>query len=49
YSVDGKVVFSEEGNLQTTNSYNLKHLNNGLYFVSITDGKKTYTAKWVKK
>ncbi|MCB0452055.1 MAG: VCBS repeat-containing protein [Aequorivita sp.] len=49
YSVDGKVVFSEEGNLQTTNSYNLKHLNNGLYFVSIADGKKTYTAKWVKK
>lgn len=48
YSVDGKVVFSEEGNLQTTNSYNLKHLNNGLYFVSISDGKKTFTAKWVK-
>ncbi len=48
YSVDGKVVFSEEGNLQTTSSYNLKHLNNGLYFVSISDGKKTFTAKWIK-
>ncbi|CAM3292122.1 T9SS type A sorting domain-containing protein [Aequorivita lipolytica] len=49
YSVDGKAVFSEERNLETTSTYNLKHLNSGLYFVSISDGKKTITAKWVKK
>src|SRR5690606_10076470 len=48
FSIDGKIVFSEEGNLETTNSYNLKHLNSGLYFVTISDGKKTFTAKWVK-
>jgi hypothetical protein len=48
YSVEGKVVFSEVKNLETTSSYNLKHLNNGLYFVSISDGNKTFTAKWVK-
>ncbi len=48
YSIDGKIVFSEETNLETTNSYNLKHLNSGLYFVTVSDGKKTFTAKWVK-
>lgn len=48
YSIDGKLVFSEEGNLEKSNSYNLKHLNNGMYFVTISDGKKTFTAKWVK-
>ncbi|MCG2418403.1 T9SS type A sorting domain-containing protein [Aequorivita sp. F47161] len=48
YSIDGKVVFSEEKNLETTSSYNLKHLKGGLYFVSISDGKNTFTAKWVK-
>lgn len=49
YSIDGKVVFSEEKNLEITSSYNLKHLNSGLYFVSISDGRRTSTAKWVKK
>ncbi|HAV53568.1 MAG TPA: hypothetical protein DCX41_01350, partial [Aequorivita sp.] len=49
YSIDGKVVFSEERNLETTSSYNLKHLNSGLYFLTISDGKNTSTAKWVKK
>ena len=48
FSIDGKIVFSEEENLETTNSYNLKHLNSGLYFVTISDGKKTFTAKWLK-
>ena len=48
YSVDGKMVFSEERSLETTSSYNLKHLHNGLYFISIFDGRKTYTAKWLK-
>ena len=48
YSIDGKMVFSEEKNLETTSSYNLKHLKCGLYFVSISDGKNTSTAKWVK-
>ncbi|SRX54709.1 T9SS type A sorting domain-containing protein [Aequorivita sp. CIP111184] len=48
FSIDGKLVFSEEGNLETTSSYNLKHLNNGLYFVTIYDGKNKFTAKWVK-
>lgn len=49
YSVDGKLVFSEETDLETTSSYNLKHLNSGLYFVSISDGKHTSIAKWIKK
>ncbi len=49
YSVDGKVVFSEEGSLDATSTYNMKHLNSGLYFVSINDGNKIFTAKWVKK
>lgn len=48
YTIDGKVVFSEERNLETTSSYNLKHLNSGLYFVSISDGKQSSTAKWIK-
>ncbi len=48
YSIDGKVVFSEERNLEISNSYNLKHLNSGLYFVTISDGEHTSTAKWVK-
>lgn len=48
YSIDGKLVFSEEGTLETTKSYNLKHLNNGLYFINISDGKNTTTAKWIK-
>ncbi len=49
YSVDGKLVFSEERNLETTSTFNLKQLNSGLYFVTISDGKNTSTAKWVKK
>ena len=49
YSTDGKMVFSEEGNLETTSTFNLKHVNSGLYFLSISDGKNKYTAKWVKK
>jgi len=49
YSTDGKMVFSEEGNLETTSTFNLKHVNSGLYFISISDGKNKYTAKWVKK
>lgn len=48
FSTDGKMVFSEERNLETTSTYNLKHLNSGLYFVTISDGKHTSTAKWVK-
>ncbi len=48
FSIDGKIVFSEEANLEATNSYNLKHLNSGLYFVNISDGNKTFTAKWMK-
>lgn len=49
FSIDGKLVFSEEKTLETTSTYNLKHLNSGLYFVTISDGKNTSTAKWVKK
>jgi hypothetical protein len=49
YSIDGKVVFSKQGHLDTSNSYNLKHLRSGLYFVNISDGKNTFTGKWVKK
>ncbi len=49
YSIDGKIIFSEETNLETTSTFNLKHLKIGLYFLSIADGKKTFTAKWVKK
>lgn len=49
YSVDGKMVFSEKTDLETTTTLNLKQFNSGLYFVSISDGKKTFTAKWVKK
>lgn len=55
YSTDGKVVFSEdiatgkqEGNPETISHFNLKHLKSGIYFVSISDGKKTLTAKWIK-
>ena len=48
YSIDGKMVFSEEMDLGTTSSFNLKQLNSGLYFISISDGKNKYTAKWVK-
>lgn len=48
YSIDGKVVFSDERNLGTTTHYNLKHLSSGLYFVSVSNGKQTSTAKWIK-
>ena len=50
YSIDGKKVFSEESSLSenTATSYNLKHLNSGLYLVNISNGKHTSTAKWVK-
>src|SRR5690606_14478046 len=49
YSIDGKIVFSEETNLGTSSAFNLKHLKSGLYFLSIADGKKIFTAKWVNK
>ena len=49
YSIDGKVVFTKKGSLDKASTYNLKHLNNGLYFVRISDGKNTSTAKWMKK
>ncbi len=49
YSIDGKLVFTEKTSLETTSSYNLKHLKSGIYFVSISDGKSTTTAKWMKK
>lgn len=49
YGVDGKVVFSREGTLDTQSSYNLSHLNNGLYFVAVAEGETKYTGKWVKK
>ncbi|MBK5213875.1 MAG: T9SS type A sorting domain-containing protein [Flavobacteriaceae bacterium] len=48
YSIDGKLAFYEERNLEPTSTFNLKHLNNGLYFVTISDGKHTSTAKWLK-
>ncbi len=48
FGIDGKVILSEETNLETTSSYNLKHLKNGIYFVTISDGKNTSTAKWIK-
>lgn len=49
YGVDGKVVFYEEGKLETSNSYNLTHLTDGLYFVSISEGDKKFLAKWIKR
>ncbi len=49
YGIDGKVVFSREGTLATKNSYNLSHLNNGLYFIAVMEGDTKYTGKWVKK
>ncbi len=49
YSIDGRLVFSKEGQIETATSYNLKHLNAGLYFVTISNGKLTHTAKWIKK
>ncbi len=51
YSIDGKVVFSDERDFaeNTSNSYNLKSLKTGLYLINISDGKSTFTAKWLKK
>ncbi|PVW16978.1 T9SS type A sorting domain-containing protein [Marixanthomonas spongiae] len=51
YTIDGKQVFSEERNIveNETIAYNFKSLASGLYLVNISNGKKTYTAKWVKK
>lgn len=49
YGIDGKVVFSREGTLAKKNSYNLSHLNNGLYFIAVMEGDTKYTGKWVKK
>lgn len=49
YGIDGKLVFSKETNLDTTTNFNLKHVTNGLYLVTISDGRHTAVAKWIKK
>jgi len=51
FSIDGKAVFSEKKTNVKDNSlnYNLKQLKSGLYLVNISDGKNTYTGKWIKK
>lgn len=51
YTIDGKQVFSEERNIaeNETIGYNFKSLASGLYLVNISNGNKTFTAKWLKK
>ncbi len=48
YGIDGKIIFSERNNLENLTSYDLRHLNKGLYFIKISDGKSTFTAKWIR-
>jgi|TARA_R100000479_G_scaffold34767_1_gene15213 hypothetical protein len=51
YTIDGKQVFSEERTISKNEAvqYNFKDLSGGLYFVNISSGNKTFTAKWLKK
>ncbi|PKG41602.1 T9SS type A sorting domain-containing protein [Psychroflexus sp. MES1-P1E] len=51
YSIDGRVILNETINVATdqTLSYDFKQLTNGIYFVSIKDGKTNYLGKWIKE
>jgi hypothetical protein len=51
FSLDGKVVFSEEKDFLNNNpiSYNFKQLTSGIYLVKISNGQKNFTGKWIKK
>jgi len=51
HTIDGKQVFSEERSISKNEAiqYNFKDLSSGLYLVNISNGNKTFTAKWVKK
>lgn len=48
YGIDGKVIFSERNNLKNLTTYDLRHLNKGLYFIKISDKNNSYTAKWLR-
>lgn len=51
YSIDGKLVFSEEERTIKNNQllYDFKKLQSGIYLIKITAGEKTYTGKWIKQ
>ena len=51
FTLQGKKVFSEKRVFEqnTPVMYNFKQLPSGLYLVNISNGDRTYTAKWVKK
>ncbi|MBT0606554.1 T9SS type A sorting domain-containing protein [Aequorivita echinoideorum] len=51
YSTDGKLVFSEERNfaVNASSTYDFKNLTAGLYFIQISNGNSTLTAKWLKQ
>ncbi|CAG0958544.1 hypothetical protein FLAV_00571 [Flavobacteriales bacterium] len=43
--ITGKVVLLHQTNRNQTNSINISHLNKGMYFISIVNGKETFTKK----
>ncbi len=51
YSIDGRIILNktiDTASNQTLN-YNLKQLTNGVYFVTVKDGKSNYLGKWIKE
>jgi len=50
FTIDGRKIFSEEKILNATEiSYDFRKFSSGIYIVKISDGKKSYSAKWVKQ
>lgn len=51
YTIDGKILFSEKSTWieNEARPYDLKGIAAGIYFISVSDGKETHIARWIKQ
>ncbi len=50
YSIDGKTIYSENRDFSASENveYNYTSFKSGIYFITISNGKQSYTGKWIK-
>ncbi len=50
YSINGKTIFSERRDLSAAEKveYNFTTFKSGIYFITISNGKQSFTGKWIK-
>lgn len=49
FTLDGKVVYKQSVNWQDQAELDMRHLKTGFYIVMISDGKRSYVEKWIRK